>query len=313
MNRFISIIIPTLNGGARLRECLAAIRSQKFTGEVELLAIDSGSGDDSLAALKEFGATVHDIPLSEFSHGGTRNRAIETASGELVVLTVQDAVPQGDNWLEALTAPFEDERVAGVYGRQIPGPDADLLTKKRLEEWLTSRKDRCVSEIPDPEKFDRLPPIEKYKLCNFDNVCSCIRKSVWQKHRFPQTDFAEDIEWARDVLLDGCTIVYEPAAVVMHSHRRSIFYEYKRTYIAARRLHELFGYAAVRSLGQFAHHSCFYAAENAKTAWKSDAAPGEKAHGIFRALSLGLLETLAQYRAYRDETRSKPLEKQRGV
>ncbi len=313
MSRKISIVIPTLNGGTLLRECLAAIRSQRFDGEVELLAVDSGSADDTLKTLEEFGAKIRSIPPSSFNHGGTRNTAIETAEGELIVLTVQDAVPQGDGWLEALVAPFEDPKVAGVYGRQIPRADADLLTKRRLSEWLTSCGERSVTEITDRAAYEKLPPLEKYKVCNFDNVCSCIRKEVWRKHRFPKANFAEDIEWARDVLPDGYRIVYEPAAAVVHSHRRSIFYEYRRTYIAARRLHQIFGYAAVRSLYAFLHHGWYYAAKNAKMVRRSDAPPCEKMRGVFRACALGFLETLAQYRAYRDEKGSKPLEKQRGV
>jgi len=309
----ISIVIPTLNGGALLRECLAAIRSQHFDGEVELLAVDSGSADDTLRTLEEFGARIHKIRQPEFNHGGTRNTAIEMAEGELIVLTVQDAAPQGGGWLKALVAPFEDPKVAGVYGRQMPRADANLLTKRRLGEWLTSRGEQAVSEIADRAAYEKLPPLEKYKICNFDNVCSCIRKEVWRRHRFPETNFAEDIEWARDVLLDGCKIVFEPAAAVIHSHRRSIFYEYRRAYIASRRLHQLFGYAAVPSLYAFLHHAWYYAAKNAKMVWRSDASSAEKMRCAFRACALGFLETLAQYRAYRDEKGAKPLEKQRGV
>jgi hypothetical protein len=69
----------------------------------------------------------------------------------------------------------------------------------------------------------------------------------------------------------------------------------------------------VRSLYEFCHHSWYYAAKNAKTAWRADAPTGVRARAAIRAMSLGVLETLAQYRAFRDEKGNKPLDKQRGV
>ena len=48
---------------------------------VELLIVDSGSTDGSLEIARRHGARVIEIPQSEFSHGGTRNLAIEQADG----------------------------------------------------------------------------------------------------------------------------------------------------------------------------------------------------------------------------------------
>ncbi len=311
--RKISVVIPTFNGGARLGECLAAIRRQKTDAEIDLLAFDSGSTDDTIDTLEKFGARIIRIPNNEFNHGATRNRAIEAAEGAIVVLTVQDALPQGEGWLEALTAPFADPLVAGTYGRQIARDDADLMTKKRLSEWTAARTERITSEIAGGEEYEKLAPIEKYRLCAFDNVCSCVRKSVWEKHKFPRTNFAEDIEWARDVLLDGYRIVYEPAAAVLHSHRRPVLYEYRRTCIAARRLYRVFGYASVRSFSELLHHSFYYIKNSARMVWRSNLGAGEKMRNLYRALTLGFLETFAQYRAYRHESKGRPLEKMRGV
>ena len=51
---------------------------------------------------------------------------------------------------------------------------------------------------------------------------------------------AEDLEWARDVLLAGHALVYAPAAVVVHSHERSARHELRRTRLVHARLAELF-------------------------------------------------------------------------
>jgi len=313
LNPAISIVIPTFNGGTQLRECLEAIRAQKTSAAFEILAVDSGSTDGTLETLAEFGVQIYSIDHKSFNHGDTRNFAVEKAEGNLVVLTVQDALPQGENWLEALVAAFADERVAGVYGRQIPRENVDLMTKKRLAEWTACRKTRQVSEIADRGEYEKISGLEKYKLCAFDNVCSCIRKSVWRKHRFVVTNFAEDVEWARDVLLDGYKIIYEPAAAVVHSHRRPVRYEYRRTYIAARRLYHIFGYAAVRSWRELLHHSFYYIRKSVSMVWRSDLGINDKTRNLYRAFTLGFLETFAQLRAFRHEQKGKPLKKQRGV
>ena len=51
----------------------------------------------------------------------------------------------------------------------------------------------------------------------FSNAASCLRREVWNAHRFV-LPAAEDIDWAERVIDDGWRIVYEPSASVLHSH-----------------------------------------------------------------------------------------------
>ena len=91
-------------------------------------------------------------------------------------------------------------------------------------------------------------PMDRYKLCVFDNVCSAIRKSVWEAISFEKSAFGEDIQWSKRVLEAGWRIVYEPGASVMHSHQRSLGYEYRRTYMCHRTLFRLFGLCTIPTL-----------------------------------------------------------------
>jgi glucosyl-dolichyl phosphate glucuronosyltransferase len=50
---------------------------------------------------------------------GARNTAVEEAHGSIIVFLDDDAVPL-DGWLDALRAPYSDERVHGVGGHIIP-------------------------------------------------------------------------------------------------------------------------------------------------------------------------------------------------
>ena len=157
----------------------------------------------------------------------------------------QDAVPADNHLIKCLVKPFSDTLIAGTYARQIPRKDADILTKRNLNRWLTGGSEPCVNWIHDRKVYDKMNPFEKYMFCNFDNVCSAIRKSVWRKIPFQKTFFGEDIAWGKSVLEAGWKIAYEPSAKVIHSHNRSFSYEYKRTYMCHQKLFKLFGLRTV--------------------------------------------------------------------
>ncbi|MDA9983205.1 glycosyltransferase [Gammaproteobacteria bacterium] len=244
----VSIVIPTYNGGSLFEDCLARIFEQQVEFVYEVIVIDSGSIDGTLQILKKYPVQVSTIPNSAFNHGSTRNRGIEISSGELVVLITQDAIPANDYWLSNLVKNFEDKAVAGVYCRQVPRETADVLTKRNLDNWLAGRPNRVVNYVARKTAYACLTPMERLQLCTIDNVCCCIRKSVWEKTPFVKANFAEDLEWGKEVILAGYKIVYEPEAVVVHSHDRSVLYEYKRTYLCHRRLYQLHGLHTIPKL-----------------------------------------------------------------
>ena len=119
--------MPTKNGGALFERVLENLQRQSIWDSVELLVVDSGSTDGTVEAARRAGARVVEIPPEEFNHGATRDYGISKARGEIVVLMVQDAVPNDSNLLETILQRFSDPEVAGVYVRQIPQPDAESV------------------------------------------------------------------------------------------------------------------------------------------------------------------------------------------
>src|SRR5215210_3111660 len=82
----VSVAIPTLDGGAAFERVLTAVRAQ--TVEAELVVLDSGSADGTVAAARAAGAAVHSI--EDFGHGRARNRLMELAHGDRVAFLTQD-------------------------------------------------------------------------------------------------------------------------------------------------------------------------------------------------------------------------------
>lgn len=249
----VSIVIPTKNGAATLPALLDAVARQLVDFRFEIVAVDSGSSDGTPDLLRGRVDRLITIAPDTFDHGLTRNLGIEQARGELVVLLVQDALPASDTWLAALTAPLVgDDRLAGTFARQLPRPDAGPITRWSLARWAASSEIPRTHAVESRAAFDALEPAAQLERCIFDNVCSCIRRSVWYRQPFVSTPIAEDLEWAKAVLLAGHRLAYVPAAAVIHSHDRSARYEFTRTYVLHRRLYELFRLRTIPSLPRLA-------------------------------------------------------------
>lgn len=238
----VSVVIPTKNAGKLFKKVLTGFKTQDYEGDIELIVIDSGSKDFTRNLAESYGTVVIQILPEEFDHGLTRNRAIESATGDVIVLISQDAIPGNEFLIKNLvSALMDDKKIAGVYARQIPHEDADPITKRNLNNWLTGRETRELRWIEDRIAYNKQSPMERYLFCNFDNVCSAIRKDVWKKIPFRYNDFGEDITWAQEVLEGGWKIVYCPEAYVIHSHSRSFKYEYDRNRLCHRKLYQQFG------------------------------------------------------------------------
>ena len=297
-----SVVIPTKNGGVHFSRSLAGLQQQTIWKSVELIVVDSGSTDGTLEAARSAGARVIEIPPEEFNHGATRDYGISVASGEVVVLMVQDAEPKESTLLEVILRQFNNPEVAGVYARQIPQPDADLLTKRNLNNWLTGRAEPEARKMQSVDWYLTLSPIEKLHFCNFDNVCSAIRKSVWSQHRFGRINFGEDIDWAERVLRSGFVIVYEPAVAVIHSHDRPITYEYKRTYVCHRKLYQQFGLHLVPTVSGIFKAWAHCTGRDFMFISSQGVPLRDKVSLWTKSLLLNFVSALAQYNAAKDES-----------
>jgi GT2 family glycosyltransferase len=237
----VSIILPTRNGMATLPDVLKACEAQRTSHAYEVVAVDSGSNDGTVDLLRKKVTQLIQIDARDFDHGRTRNLAIEKSRGELIVLLVQDAIPGSPDWLQALTAPLRSNAaLAGTFARQLPASNASVITRHYHDRWSASSPIGRIYEPLQPAEFDVLSPETRMQRCTFDNVCSCVRRSVWAEHPFQPTPFGEDIAWAREVLLAGYRLAYVPEATIIHSHDRSARDEFTRTYLAHRLLYELF-------------------------------------------------------------------------
>ncbi len=245
MNRLITVVIPTLNGGAEFSQLLETLNRQTLRDELELIIIDSGSTDSTLRTASQYNTTVYSINQQDFNHGRTRNWGASCGSGTFLCFFTQDAIPLHDTCIEKMVETLTAHQAAGCFARQIPRLNAGVLVKRDLGNWISGQNNFRKIHLTSMNQYLTLSPYERYTHCVFDNVASMIRRDVWKKIPFPETPFGEDVEWAFRALINGYSVVFEPGAVVEHSHERSASYLYKRTYVDHYRLYELFGLRTV--------------------------------------------------------------------
>jgi rhamnosyltransferase len=299
----VSVVIPALNGGRLFADLLAALNDQKQPA-CEVVVVDSGSSDDSVAVARAHGAHVVEIPQRDFNHGATRNLGIEKTTSELIVLLTQDATPASTDFLSAITAPFADPNIAGVYGRQLPRPDCDVVTARNLSHWLTGRDEPARARL-EGTSLDRLPPMERYQLCVFDSVCCALRRVCWKEQPYENAAFGEDIIWGRGALQRGWSIAYEPEAAVLHSHRRSIIYEYRRTRESHALLNRLFGLATLPGARDIPRAWISNLKQDLPYVRANTPRGMEMVRQLARATGLGIVGPVAQHLGIRDAQRSR--------
>jgi rhamnosyltransferase len=226
----LTIILLTLNGGRALAETLAAIGAQDLSGadgglpDPEIVAIDSGSRDDTLATLRASGIRPHLIRPEEFSHGGTRNLGARLAQGDWLIYLSQDAVPAHNRWLANLTRHLHDPQVAASFGRQLPPAGMDPIGTFFLEQTYPPRGFRHAPTAPGAARTS-------IRQIFFSNVNAAIKKSVWAACPFPENlIMSEDQAFARAALAAGFSLVYDPEAGVVHGHRYSLAQLFRRQF-----------------------------------------------------------------------------------
>jgi O-antigen biosynthesis protein len=243
----VTVAIPVLNGARYLDEVLTAVRAQRVDREVEILIVDSGSTDGSLEIARRHWAIVHEIPASQFSHGGTRNRMMELARGEHVAFLTQDATPAHDGWLAALLEGFaQADDVGAVFGPHEARPDASHMIKSEMERHFASWGNGGT-EI-DVQRLDSSPEgIEAYRefpgqLTFLSDVNCAVARSAWEQVPYREVPYAEDQLLGRELVEAGFAKVFHPEARVVHSHDYPPLAFFRRYFDEFRSLREVLGF-----------------------------------------------------------------------
>ena len=105
----ISVVIASFNSESRsyLRRCLESIKSQEYSGEVEIIVVDGGSTDESVSISLAHGARVIYNPnITELGFAGGKNLGINNSTGEFIAIVDADNILMNQDYLTKMIQPF---------------------------------------------------------------------------------------------------------------------------------------------------------------------------------------------------------------
>ena len=196
----ISIIVRTKNEERWIGHCLEMIYEQDFKS-FEVILVDNASDDHTVEIAKRFPVDLF-INIDKFLPGKALNQGILSSSGNYIVCISAHCIPKNIDWLSTLYKNFEsDDKLAGVYGRQLPLSYTSDIDKRDL--LIVFGQDRRT----------------QLKDYFFHNANSMVRRDVWEKFPFDEAvSNIEDRVWGKAVISAGYHIVYDPDAPVYHHH-----------------------------------------------------------------------------------------------
>jgi glycosyltransferase involved in cell wall biosynthesis len=134
----LSIVVIGRNEGPRLDRCLQSIRSIRgFTGQLEVIYVDSGSTDGSPALAETLGAKVIVLDTDRPTAALGRDTGWRSATSAFVLFLDGDTVLHPDFPVKALDAITSDQMIAAVWGhlREIH-PERSLYNRVLDLDWI---------------------------------------------------------------------------------------------------------------------------------------------------------------------------------
>lgn len=217
----VTAVIRAYNEGAHLGRLLHGLEKQTRPVD-EVVLVDSGSDDDTVAIAERHGCRIVPIAKSEFTFGRSLNYGCEAAKGDLLLLVSAHVYPIYDTFVEHLVAAFDSPHTAIAYGRQVGDHRTAFSETRVMQKWF-------------PETSIRNQP---HPFCN--NANAMVRRSVWEELRYNERlTGLEDLDLAKRALERGMRLDYVAEAPVRHVHEedwQTTRNRYRREAIAYKRI-----------------------------------------------------------------------------
>lgn len=226
----VSIIIPTLNAGAEFAYLLRKLRTQAGVRRIEIVIVDSGSTDATVAMAQAAGATVVEIAPAEFSHSGSRNLGADSATGDHVLFMVQDAYPIGERWVYGLLRYLLDHEHEGLVAlscTEYCRDDSDMMYECSI---ATHYGFLGCKELDRIGVFRGADEESLRAMGQLSDVACLIPRARFLQYRY-RGNFAEDLDLGVRLIQDGHRVAMLASVKVIHSHNRSSHYYLKRTFV----------------------------------------------------------------------------------
>ena len=197
----VSVIVPVYNIEDCLERCVDSIRKQEYRN-LEILLVDDGSTDESGAICDRLAKEDGRIRVFHKENGGSssaRNLGIDRAEGEWIGFV------DSDDWIEP--------QMYGLLLQEALKSGADIAQASRdeIDEDGNRRPDVCVP--PEEIVFCPAEDFLRELLLHRGDCSFCtklVRRSLFEKRRFPEGRLNEDFRLLVEMLADGTGICILP-------------------------------------------------------------------------------------------------------
>ena len=175
----VSIVMPSLNQGRFIAQSIESALAQDFPS-VELIVVDGGSSDETLAILKSFGARLKWISEKDDGQSQAVNKGWRMARGEILGWLNADDLLAPDATRRAVDALDSDRALAGVYGDCVYVDEAGAELGKFPSEDFDYEKLvlRAEDFIPQPGVFLRRAWLERADMLD-ENLHFVMDYDLW--------------------------------------------------------------------------------------------------------------------------------------
>ncbi len=213
----VSVVVRAFNEGKHLGRLLHGLRSQTITPD-EIILVDSGSTDDTIAIAERAGCRVVHIAKEDFSFGRALNLGCEQATGDILLILSAHVYPVYDTYVEHMVGAFDRAGVGVAYGRQVGDHRTKFSESRIMLRWF-----------PTENIWDQGHPFS-------NNANAAVRKGIWESTRYDESlTGLEDLAFAKEVIARGYKVSYVADAPVVHVHEetwQTIRNRYRREAIA---------------------------------------------------------------------------------
>ncbi len=253
----VSVVVPTRDRPGRLAACLRSL-SELDEKPLEILVVDNAPSAATRQVVESFSG-VRYVVEPRTGSSAARNTGVHQCRGELVAFVDDDETVHPD-WLSRLRSGFSDPEVALVTGLVLP---AELETEAQLIfEQRYSFARGYVARTFDSALYRRTRRlgVPVWEIGGSGNMA--IRRDVFERlggfdERLGagRAGGCEELELFYRALAEGWSCRYEPRAVTLHQHRRSLrdlerqLYAYMRGHVAS----ALVQLARYRDVGNLRH------------------------------------------------------------
>jgi len=222
----VSVVVPTFNRSEGLRRVLTAFEQQRPDDlPFEVVVVDDGSEDGTSELLASWRSRRFPLRFARQLNGGparARNRALEVASGEIVLFGGDDIEPH---------PLLVSEHVREHHRRGDPRVAVLGLTRWPENEKLTSTMRHIDGPGAQQFSYAVFTDGAEYDFRHFYTSNVSVRRDLLRSEvggfstEFPAAAF-EDAELAYRLSMHGMRIVYRASALAWHHHHydaRSFF------------------------------------------------------------------------------------------